>query len=396
MPFLGKITGSTSQFFQIFVNEKEVVLRKISDNRIDFCSTHSLNEINGLYEYIDKESKIPINVIVHNNDFSTRNLLLCDMKNSDIRSGLRNNINYNGTEYNTSFYIRKGMSITVCDTSISPQSADFINWVFLESREAPVSISCWPLWVVDNYFAAFPCDAKQFEYSLLITKSEKLSEIIVVNNHLNVVCYRCFYSANFKENNEISATTKYIAGLYKIDHNDIAIYSMDESSIETFVNQSGVHMSFVSKVMEDYSTTLEKYKRSLRIALRAMCCAVIGFASWRCLEISLIRNEIAAMIEKKQAFPEYVLAEKDNLREIDENTIENIDFAKIIENILINTENTLASEIELCMEAKLLNISIRLFNNNIRAPYSKKIKIANYNFDVFVSDSEIVCNGKRC
>jgi hypothetical protein len=398
MSLLNITKRKTCRIFQIFVGEEEVVLRKTSNRGIDFCSVYPFEMMNDLYAYVDRNYKIPIDVIMHTNNLSIRNLLLCNMKNSEIISGLKNNINYHGIEYNTSFYIRSGASITVCDASIDNNVADFLSWVFSASEDRPVSISCWPLWVVDNYFSSFPQDIGQFGYSLLITKSEKLSEITVVNNQLSIVCYRCFSSSNFDEKEEVSATTKYIAGLYKIEGDDIAIYSMDNSSIETFISPSNVRMSLVSKVIDDYSTTFGKYKKSLKIALGSLCCAVLGLVSWQFIEIYSLKNEITAITQKKQSFPKHVLTEKKNLEEMEgsEEAMEDVDFSHIIETILVNTVNTQVKEVELCIEGKILNINIQLFGNDILDSYSKKLKIANYDFDVFVSDSGITCNGKRC
>jgi hypothetical protein len=132
----------------------------------------------------------------------------------------------------------------MCTLFLNPVVSNIIQQL-MNADNLILGITCWPVWIVDSYFSLFPADNKKFGASLFTVESEKTLEIIVTNNE-KFICYRSGSIGTFNKDIEEQNTIRYISQTYKINPKDVAIYHVNNETIDSFTKKSSRYLHVVS------------------------------------------------------------------------------------------------------------------------------------------------------
>lgn len=392
-------------FIQIFLQDNNVKLRNIKNGTIDTVVDYNVNNIDGLLFYLNAYSKVPVDIIVHPSNMFAKNMASQRMNNSDVESMLEKTLMSKKCNFNTVFYINKKSirgenNISVCETNLDDISASVLNSL-LNLNNQINSISCWPLWVCDNYFSFFANDIQKFKCSLFAIKHDNFSEIIAVDKYSKILCHRQLSDVS-SENEETANTIQYITRTHNIKSEDVALYCITNDTIETFTKSSNVHMSYVSHIIPSTNLIFGQYQNSIKTALKAMCCLCAVGISFQCFDMVSLNQQIKESNDFIESFPASIVSEKPIWEKIDDALIEGVNFQKLISEILANTEKRLIKSLELDIDENK-NITINMLKSDdyisiqeFSSVYSKEMRIDNYALNVSVLEDRITCSGKRC
>jgi hypothetical protein len=125
-------------------------------------------------------------------------------------------------------------------------------------------------------------------------ESEKTLEIIVLNED-KFICYRRGNIETFNKAIEEQSTIRYIAQVYKINPNDIAIYHITNETISGFTEKSTRYMHLVS---QNLNCKLLGFSRVIRGIVSCICSLVSCYLAFVTAVNSL---DLFAIKNKKQS-----------------------------------------------------------------------------------------------
>jgi hypothetical protein len=366
----------------------QVQVRKIANDAIVYTNNYDKNSINELYNYLSINLKVPVD-IVFLEDLNFRNITSCDMSNPELKNILRK------SDCNTAFFVKRKKSIEVCDVNIS----DFAGSTVKKLSEIGLrinSISCWPFWIINNYFSTFPEDTGKFKCSMFVITTNEYVDITAVIGEVSILCNRHFEKSHFSEE-EVKNTVQYVSEKTNLKLDDIAVYCINEETIATLTKKLSSTMYFVSSVLpENIAPILDENRKIVKTILRIVSGCLAVYLVFQISELILLNGKILNFEEIKNSVPEVVVSEMklwENIKGVD---IKQIDYSDLISNILRNTENANISDADISTKNNQLFIKIKLLDSLIDREYTKDFVANNYKFKVSVSDKGIICSGTPC
>ncbi|MDR1488544.1 MAG: hypothetical protein LBI26_02290 [Holosporales bacterium] len=383
-------------FFQILLFDKNVILQKLSDNTLIYHKVFEFENINDMFLYINKNPKLHIEIVINNVDSLTKNIFSNNMRNIEIKEMLRTDISNKNGNFNTSFYC-KNTNLIICNTNLNKNVISVFNRL-LSLKNHMKSVSCWPIWVVYNYFSFFSLDFSKFSCSLFVIKYNGISEIISVSNQMQFICHRRFEEQEFDENEEIANTLKYSATFQRIDVTNIAVYVIDQETLNTFVIPSKINMNFVSNVINEKALVFDGYSAPIKLATKTLCLLSVLGISLQTYKIISLNKKITEAEIVSSSVPDSVINEMNLWEKIGDTIIERVNFFEIVKDIVKNTENKQISFLKAAVDQNdgSVEINIETLDREQVEGYTKSISSNGYKFSVNVSSEDgIVCSGKH-
>lgn len=243
----GKI--NFEEFIRVILFDDSIKLIHILNNKLINKISIELREKTKIFEYLENNSSIPMDVIISSNTMSCRSVSVNKLKEKDIHTlatnilvGKKESINLVCYEKKMSY--RNG-AVSLCDMKLSPVISIILEEI-LNIGNPVSSFLGWPFWIVSSYFELYPSDKNKFEASLFIIETEKIWEIIAIHNE-KYICYRHGNLENFNKKIETENVIKFTNQMFNIDPNDMVIYSINNKTISTFTKNSHVRMKAISK-----------------------------------------------------------------------------------------------------------------------------------------------------
>jgi hypothetical protein len=238
----------SQNFIRVAVFDNGIRLTHIKDFRVATDISSEFIHKDEILQYLSKNTTVGVELVISDRIILCKSISSDKLSIRDIRSLAENTIGKQDIA-NTVCYelplFKKVKSIVMCTLFLNPIIADVIQQ-FMRINNLLLGITCWPVWVVDSYFALFPGDSRKFGASLFTIESEKTLEIIVTNDD-KFICYRRGNIETFNKAIEEQNTIRYIFQAHKINPNDVAIYHINNETINRFTSRSARCMRIISQ-----------------------------------------------------------------------------------------------------------------------------------------------------
>ena len=358
---MGKLTHlfkrkTLDEFLRVFISDGTISLIHIQNNKIIHKNEFDFMGKMQVYRYIYDHTRLPLEIIISNKTISCRSIILDNLCKKDI-DALAKNIFYekrNGVNfalYEKKFSYRSGTAL-FCDMKLSPVVSQILQEVI--SIGNPVNtIIASPFWVVTNYFREHPSERRKFKAQIFVVTTSVWQEVIALHND-KYVFYKKSTAPNFDENNEVSDVIKYVKQLFNINLDDIAIYSFDNETLDTFTKISDINMQIISS-LDNF--VIDRKQQVLSRALNSICLLIMSL----CFIKTFI--DIAQIIK----YNKEIAKMNDTLNTFDSQILEDIDIWTNLSSqtglTYINFRNKFAEKMR-DIDKKLQNVSIEVTQRN--------------------------------
>ena len=358
---MGKLTHlfkqkTLDEFLRVFISDGTISLIHIRNNKIVHKNEFDFMSKMQVYERINSCAKLPLEIIISNKTISCRSIILDSLCKKDIDAlaknifcETRNGVNF--ALYEKKFSYRNGTAL-FCDMKLSPVVSQILQEII--SIGNPVNtIIASPFWVVTNYFREHPSERGKFKAQIFIVTTSVWQEVIALHND-KYVFYRKSTISNFDENNEVSDVIKYIKRLFTVNLDDIAIYSFDNETLDTFTTSSDINMQIISS-LDDFVIT--RNRQVLNRAQHLICLLIMSL----CFIKTFI--DIGQIVRYKKE----ILKMNDTLNTFDSQILDDIDIWTNLSSqtglTYINFRNKFVEKMR-DIDKKLQNVSIEVNQKN--------------------------------
>lgn len=388
------------KFLQIFVDEKNIELREICGGVIKNKIISDISTPNQIMMYISMDEKIPLDIILKTRNISCRRLDPLDISSDDIENFIRNRLISSSGIVNTAIYyknkknfVSSKKSISICELNLDGRIITFLEKLS-KMKNKINSVSCWPIWIIDNYFQNYQKDNTNDKCSIFITYNKDICDIMAYYKE-SIVCYRQYntLSNSFDEHNELQNVIKYISQNFKISYEEFSVYSINEENIDMLVYKNTRPTKFISLDIEIENPTYSiiNFKNCIRATICLLFCIII----LQIKDIISLKSSLSHNLSIISSIDKDILDEKEIWNNIDDKIYRNINIERIISSILENTEHQIllrSIEYEKNNESHEIHLHLRPLNK-IETNYSKNLDIFGYNFSIDVMDDGIECHG---
>jgi hypothetical protein len=238
----------SQNFMRVSIFDNGIKLKHINGPKVEANISSDFIHKDKILQYLSENAAIDVELVISDRVILLKSVLLDKLSVRDIRSLAENTISKQDIANTVCYEVplfKKVKSIAMCTLFLNPIVADVIRQ-FMKIDNLILGMTCWPIWIVDSYFAHFPGDSKKFGASLFTIESEKTLEIIVMNDD-NFICYRRGNIETFNKTIEEQNTIRYIFQTYKINPDDVAIYHINNDTINKFTKKSARYMHVISQ-----------------------------------------------------------------------------------------------------------------------------------------------------
>jgi hypothetical protein len=310
-----------------------------------------------LFGYLSDNSSLPFEIIIYNNAMTCKSISVNNLKRKDLKT-LASNILVDKEKlvnvvcYENKFSY-KNKVVLFCDMKLTPVTISIIHEL-LAVKNQVISISCWPLWLINSYLSHHKIDTDKFPVALFTVENENIWEIIVLFDG-KYVCYRHGIIENFNKKLETENTIKYINQILDVNLNDIAIYSITEETILNFKKIQRTNMNIVSKDKKlNVVSGLRKFDNYIKLACTACLLLFLCNAALSSVKILNYRAKITNINKIIDGVDKNLLNEIDIWNEVNDMDFKvDFDFKKALEECIQDKQK------------KLLNVSMEIKAGNI-------------------------------
>ena len=244
--------SKSNEFLRIILFNNNLSLSHIRNNKIIQKIEIGLIDKMTILDYINQHPILPVDIIISNNTISCRSIYLNNLKEKDIVTLAKNILNKKDNLINLICYEKKlsyrSGVVSFCEMKLTPILSKILQQM-LSIKNTLNAITATPIWIVSNYFMKHPTEQKQFKAQIFVIKMTFSKEIISLHDG-KYVYYRKISIDNFDEKVEVNNALDFVNQLFNVNLKDVAIYSLNEDTIDTFTTLSHIDMQVISKFDE--------------------------------------------------------------------------------------------------------------------------------------------------
>lgn len=304
---------SYDEFIRCFVFDDYIELSHIKDEKIFKTTKYDFIDKTNIFTYLENNATIPVEFVISNKTMNCKSVSLKNISSKDVKTLVKNTLINKGESINTICFEKKisykSGSISISEFNLNPVLTKILEEL-LEIKNQIISVLTWPIWIIYSYFDKFPEDRNKFMTSIFVIENENGWEIIALYKG-KFICYRRGGIENFNKNLEIENTMKYMSHMLKADPKDLAIYSINDETLKTFVVNSRVNMEIMSK---SETLNIKQNPKNFNRTIKIASCSMF---------LLLFTNTVADII-KIFNIDEKIESSEKNIESIDKNILSEI------------------------------------------------------------------------
>ena len=316
---MGKLTHlfkrkTLDEFLRVFISDSTIFLMHILNNKIIYKNNFDFMGKMQVYNQINSRARLPLEIIISNKTISCHSIILDNLCKKDIETlakniffEKRNGVNF--ALYEKKLTYRNGIAL-FCDMKLSPVLSTILHEIINIGNPVNTIIAS-PFWVVTNYFREHPSEKRKFKAQIFVVTTSIWQEVIALHDDKHVF-YKKSTDNNFDETNEVNDVIKYIKQIFNVNLDDIAIYSFDEETLDTFTTSSDITMQIISS-LDDF--VIDREQQLFRRALNSICLLIMSLCFIKTLidigHITKYKQEITKMNDALNAFDSQILDDID-------------------------------------------------------------------------------------
>ncbi|GHT88792.1 hypothetical protein FACS1894113_2030 [Alphaproteobacteria bacterium] len=328
-----------SEFLRIIISDDCIDLFHINNKNILKKLSFYLDKYDEIFNYLQLNKTLSMTLVISNKFMTCKSILKKTVTNKELQNLAKSMLSFQKELVNTVFYDKfsnKGAFLTVCAAKLDIEIAKVINKIVSENYD--VSLTCWPKWIVSEYFQNFPLDENKFSCSLFTVERNNNCEIIVYTKN-GIICYRnCVIKIENKKA-EIENTIKYIQKTHKISTENIAIYSITDSVLELFFEKSNGEMNVIC---EHIDNAFLKYRKNtnniIKVAFSVFSLFFIAQCFCEMSTISKVKTQIAECNNVLEKIDKSILSEINIWNNIDCRCADQFDFKELLKNHMFESK----------------------------------------------------------